>query len=522
MSSNSSSPFPYASPLKPTRTRLSFLAAMTLWAVAGVAYVDGATYNVKNYGAVGDGVSNETSAITAAIAAARAAGSVIYFPKGKYLYSENFTLNGITATGDGPSLTFLIATNSSKSSWTLTGSAPGVTNLAITTKTASTVRNTSQLATGINTYLATGFNIANVYITQVASAGIIVRQSSGASASVYSTIQNCEVSKTLADGINVTDKSTAIEIHDNYLHDAGDDFIAIVSYRSDGGICSNMLVHNNTAERQTGGRGVAVVGAQNVSIYNNKLFNTAGAGVYLASESTYNTYGVQNAYVYNNLIQCCPATAVAGYSSITLLGRAADPTHLADNLSVSNVAVHDNTILNSSTYGIDVDAFTDIIVLLRNNIGVTAIDGIRIVNGANSVTCAGNAINQTGQNGISVQPAATNIEIVADPTTGIGNSICDTRMYGIYVDAQGSSSTVDIVDNSIDSVNLKGTTYVDVIHIDGIATNAKISVIGNRYMNSLGGAVERLIEAIGTPLYQVSGNTSTTVLPTLFTLIPSG
>lgn len=43
-------------------------------------------FNVKNYGATGDGVTNDTTAVTAAVTALRAAGGgTLYFPRGTYL-----------------------------------------------------------------------------------------------------------------------------------------------------------------------------------------------------------------------------------------------------------------------------------------------------------------------------------------------------------------------------------------------------------------------------------------------------
>jgi len=49
--------------------------------------------NVKNYGATGDGTTDDTSAIASAIAALPAAGGVLYFPPGTYKTSGGFTIS---------------------------------------------------------------------------------------------------------------------------------------------------------------------------------------------------------------------------------------------------------------------------------------------------------------------------------------------------------------------------------------------------------------------------------------------
>ena len=63
--------------------------------------------NVKDYGALGDGIADDTAAIQAAITAAAATvhgvyGSHIFFPKGTYLISATLPLpNGVGLLGDG-------------------------------------------------------------------------------------------------------------------------------------------------------------------------------------------------------------------------------------------------------------------------------------------------------------------------------------------------------------------------------------------------------------------------------------
>lgn len=65
--------------------------------------IDNGFFNVRNYGAVGNGVADDTTAIQAAITAAAVNGGTVYFPRGTYLTAQTINLSGKKAhlLGDG-------------------------------------------------------------------------------------------------------------------------------------------------------------------------------------------------------------------------------------------------------------------------------------------------------------------------------------------------------------------------------------------------------------------------------------
>lgn len=66
------------------------------------------TINVQDFGAKGDGMANDTSAINAAIAKAGSGGGVVSFPPGTYLFDETILLpEGVTLRGAGRDSTIL-------------------------------------------------------------------------------------------------------------------------------------------------------------------------------------------------------------------------------------------------------------------------------------------------------------------------------------------------------------------------------------------------------------------------------
>ena len=65
--------------------------------------IAGAPVSVKDFGAIGDGVTDDTVAIQAGIDAVSVGGGTLYFPVGTYLVSSSLTINktGVGIVGDG-------------------------------------------------------------------------------------------------------------------------------------------------------------------------------------------------------------------------------------------------------------------------------------------------------------------------------------------------------------------------------------------------------------------------------------
>jgi len=74
--------------------------------------VNSTPVNVRDYGAVGDGITDDTAAALAALAAAKLGSKCLYFPKGNYLVQQPLQLDGgITAYGDGITATQILRTS---------------------------------------------------------------------------------------------------------------------------------------------------------------------------------------------------------------------------------------------------------------------------------------------------------------------------------------------------------------------------------------------------------------------------
>jgi polygalacturonase len=71
--------------------------------------------NVRDHGAVGDGVANDTAALQAAIDAVPAAGGTVYLPTGQYNVTDKLTLrSNLTLLGDGDGASLIQQTTTNK------------------------------------------------------------------------------------------------------------------------------------------------------------------------------------------------------------------------------------------------------------------------------------------------------------------------------------------------------------------------------------------------------------------------
>lgn len=90
-----------------TRRIAAQLDAANEHAIANLPYFD-----VRHFGAVGDGVTDDTAAIQAAIdACAAAGGGIVYFPVGTYLTGKLLLATGVRLTGPGRRATLKLKNN---------------------------------------------------------------------------------------------------------------------------------------------------------------------------------------------------------------------------------------------------------------------------------------------------------------------------------------------------------------------------------------------------------------------------
>jgi parallel beta-helix repeat protein len=323
--------------------------------------------SITAHGAKCDG-ADDHAAITRAISAAKAKALPVLIPAGSCAYSDVIHLDGVKLTGTGDA-SALFALNPLRSAIVLQGTGAEVRSLRLTGN--ATARGSTRESSRIVAHGATKWMVDGVLIDNAAGAGIRSDNSSNG------TVSNNRITGTLADSIHITDRSSYITVTGNTIRNSGDDGIAVVSYKPQGGVVHHVTAKGNTISDNKGGRSMSVVGGSDVLYEGNRMTNNVGAAcLYLAQEASYNTYPVSRFVGRYNTLATCGNPAI-GHAAVMLFtsGTAGD--------SNTNVTLTRNDI-SQAARGIRVFGSNTGVVLDSNKIDspqplVIQIEGVRVV-----------------------------------------------------------------------------------------------------------------------------------------------
>jgi hypothetical protein len=118
--------------------------------------------NVRDFGAVGDGVIDDTNAIQNAANNAAATGRGVFFPAGTYLHASPIIFNGVPVTGVGNS-SFLVANNVNGCAVILAGNGASFQNMVVSTQglVAPFLNLPGSPSANLTVLMATNFTIAH-------------------------------------------------------------------------------------------------------------------------------------------------------------------------------------------------------------------------------------------------------------------------------------------------------------------------------------------------------------------------
>ena len=355
--------------------------------------------SVESFGAEGDGVRDDTQAILNAMNS-MANGGTLVFPAGTYKYSSTLKLTkpNVKLWGYGATLkptnvnshaiqlrannTHMYGFKKESPSWRRGDCQPhGVHCYGIVALLGSSnheiIDNEVRYATGIF-----AINSTNVLIGRN---------------TVY---------RTYADAIHVTGMSRDVKIFQNTVRENGDDMIAVVSYGDINGYqVKNVRIEDNDVAGNYWGRGITVVGGEDITIRRNSIKYTArGAGVLIYSENppliAWVFTPVNNVLIENNTIRYVqtarPVYSLLGTWTRSGMGGIHLAGYHAPGHYVENVMVRNNTVHTTFRDGITVTGYVSKVGLVGNalyNVGRNPIGVIDLKQNDKKIACSGNTYN---------------------------------------------------------------------------------------------------------------------------------
>lgn len=237
------------------------------------------------------------------------------------------TVSGLTINGNGATLQ---ATNDATSAVEILADHVTMSNLTL----GANLTGPRYYADEQHKLLIEGdyATVSNVTINGAAGAGVYVL---GAG---WFNLTGITVNNSRADGISMTGGAHDGVVNNPVTNNTGDDGVSVVSYIHDGTICSNITINNPIVNGTTWGRGVTVVGGQNITYNNIKVSNTNGAGIYIASEPSYDTMRVSNVIVNGGTVTGANYNSGVVHGAILVYaGNAGQPVTgvTIENISVS-------------------------------------------------------------------------------------------------------------------------------------------------------------------------------------------
>jgi chitodextrinase len=331
--------------------------------------------SVKNLGAKGDGVTDDTTAIQNAMNS-MTSGGTLEFPAGTYKYNKQLTLTkpNVKLWGYGATL---IPTNPDGNGISLEADN---THMYGFTRTAP-----SSWPRGCGSHsflhLCYGIYVANSRNHEIIDntinyglGGPLVLNASDV------LIARNTVYRTTADAIHMTGASTNIRVLKNTTRENGDDGIAVAGYEGRGNEPRNIniLIEGNDVSGNYWGRGIAVFGGKDVTIRNNKVSKIfMAAGIYVSAEGGWDSPNNRNILVENNDVSDVQTT-VPGWQPVvgTKTGHPGIFVY-AEGLGVmSDLMFRNNTLDHTWKHGVWVKgnlSKTSIVTTKMTRIGLDAL-----------------------------------------------------------------------------------------------------------------------------------------------------
>jgi hypothetical protein len=431
--------------------------------------------SVKDFGATGDGVTDDTAAINAAFAV----GGKIYFPSGTYLCStitlassdthifgskksviklknsvnvdlldlsnfDNITISDLTFDGNkanqtvdvnavcirGNGCSNVILQNCTVKNSALTGAniinSDGikiVNNLFTDCGTKNSVNS------GDAMYLAFNTNdyVSGNTVVNPARIGIIIKGSAGPTATNGTVIGNYVINSG-ENGIGTEDGNARILIVNNVVVDSGDNAFASTKAGIAVGEVGEKVTVSGNIIHNSGSYGIEVThGADETIVSNNSITSSGAMGIFATAVD--GSGGLDNLVITGNNITTTVTDGIFISAALT------NPL-IAANLN-TNISILSNVVRGAARDSIVCSAMLDFNVSNNTIHTTTTASGIRVINSEEG-SVSDNYITEVASRGVYLQGAAINCNNVAVKN----NTIIDAGTWGVFLIASDNASVM--------------------------------------------------------------------------------
>jgi len=366
--------------------------------------------SVKDFGAKGDGVTDDTIAIQAAITSLQTTGGCVCIPTGTYVVSNTITIpSKVSVTGSGTASTVISATlamtNLQDVFYANGSSFVSLSNLSILGNT----NGTNGAGSGIHLKSGSNNKVSNVYIENTTQAGIRLEEQNDSSVTLC-TLSFCG--------------------RTGYTDNHG-----IMVYSVAGSVVPNYSVKitNNTI-RSSFRKGITTY-APNASIYDllidgNTVTSSGLGNIYIGGPNQSNIR-IANNYLSNGYVNM----QIGPVSNSIIDSNSMDGSTYSNILlfDSESVVVSNNTISNSGVHGLDFDVIatrnrqvivSGNVVYNSNRTSVAFGCGINIANADNTSVVSNivfdNAVSILSTQGIVDSVGSTNSQIQSNTVFNTG------------------------------------------------------------------------------------------------------
>jgi len=180
---------------------------------------------------------------------------------------------------------------------------------------------------------ADGFHAERVRVRGSAAAGVYLW---GATDFV---LRDLDVRDSKADGIHVTGPSRDGMIQRPVVRSSGDDGVAVVSYLADGEPVRRVTIESPTVLTTTWGRGISVVGGEDVTVTGLRVESSSAAAVYIAREGApWNTFAPVRVNVRGGTLVGSNTSTTVDHGAVLVYDGRTDAGALRD-VTISDLSV---------------------------------------------------------------------------------------------------------------------------------------------------------------------------------------